>query len=114
MNDKNDKIRYIHLRNNDFAILDVGLERPDSNGGATIAYAITPEGKDNVIVEIGVAWCSQRDTFNRRIGRDVAAGRLRKGGEHRKVVILPKPDENAGAGTSWRMLEARIIRAVVG
>ena len=119
MNDNVDHIRYIHLRNNDYAELEPAIERPHSNGGATIAYSVLPNGDDKVIVEAAIAYCSPRDTFNRRVGRSVAAGRLRKGGvsangnPNRTVHLLPKPDDKGGAGAGWRMLEARIIRAVV-
>ena len=41
-------------------------------GGATLA--IRPVGEDRIVV--GMALCSQRDVFNKKLGRTIAEGRL--------------------------------------
>jgi hypothetical protein len=45
---------------------------PASRGGFTIAYQEIKPG----LVEYSIANCSPRDNFNKKIGRDIATGRL--------------------------------------
>lgn len=56
--------RYIHLREHDGRHLA-------PKGGATIAY----DPADRVA---GVAVCSRRDQYNKKLGRAIAEGRMRK------------------------------------
>lgn len=42
-------------------------------GGTTVAFRIVPKG-----VQYGVAHCNEADTFNKRLGRTIAKGRLDK------------------------------------
>jgi len=49
--------------------------RPLPKGGVTHAGILDPEG---VVVAEGIARCSGKDSFNRRIGRDIALGRALK------------------------------------
>ena len=43
-------------------------------GGTTVAYDFNPETR---IAHFAVAYCSKRDNYCKRIGRDVASGRLK-------------------------------------
>jgi len=72
------KIQFIHRRPVDAATRDFS-----SRGGFTVAYRAVPE--DNH-VEYSVAVCSDRDNFNKKLGRDIAAGRLTRGMARRIVV----------------------------
>lgn len=59
------KVFYIHRR---FA-KDGGI---DNLGGNTIAYRVNDSG----YVEFGIAFCSPHDNYNKKFGRNKAAGRL--------------------------------------
>lgn len=72
-NGKNYKVRYAHERTTDLA----GTIIP--KGGATIAY-ISDSRHDNkqppLISEMAV--CSDKDTYDKKLGRKIALGRLLK------------------------------------
>lgn len=74
----NNSVRFLHFRDvwdiNDFDDLS---EKPqiEGKGGATVAYRQEPNGS----FSYAIAVCSERDNFNRRIGRDISLGRLVKG-----------------------------------
>ncbi|MBW2671862.1 MAG: hypothetical protein JRD89_00425 [Deltaproteobacteria bacterium] len=59
-------------------------KQPLPHGGMTIAY-------DSSSGQVGVALCSIKDQFNRRLGRMIAEGRLRNGGA---IYIGPLPLSN--------------------
>lgn len=44
-------------------------------GGMTVALLVDDEG---LILEFANAWCSDKDNYNKQIGRDIALGRLTK------------------------------------
>lgn len=48
-------------------------KHPSQHGGMTVCYIVDPI-TDTVIAD-GIATCSWRDTFNRKIGRDISFGR---------------------------------------
>lgn len=61
--------KFIHLRN----------AHNMSRGGMTIAFDTIPQPDGSLVVEAALAICSTRDNFNRRLGRAISEGRLRKG-----------------------------------
>ena len=62
------QIQYIHRR--PFAA--TGPYSPASRGGFTVAYQEVKPG----LIEYSIATCSTRDNFNKKLGRDIATGRL--------------------------------------
>lgn len=60
-------VKYIHLRRRDpfFGHLE-------PTGGITVAYDISPDNK----VSYAFSQCSNKDHYNRKIGRAVSSGRL--------------------------------------
>lgn len=67
---KESKMRTIHIRN-----------KSSNKGGVTIisAWHVWPHGAASTeYIDVGVARCSDKDNFNRKIGRHVAEGRLKK------------------------------------
>jgi hypothetical protein len=63
----------------------VGLHgTPDASGGMTIAYELSGISDPHVVY--AVSRCSDRDNFNKRIGRVVATGRLARVG---KCACIP-------------------------
>lgn len=77
MSKRNDGVRYLHFRvfEETTVVEEDGSEYetdvPAARGGATVAYV--PEGHG---FRYSVAYCSENDNFNRRIGRAVSKGRL--------------------------------------
>lgn len=68
------QIQFIHRR----PVVIIGPARPAdfaSRGGFTVAYQEVQPG----LIEYSVAHCSPRDNFNKKIGRDIATGRLING-----------------------------------
>ena len=63
------KIQFIHRRP---STSPTGFTGPASRGGFTVAYREVDGGT----VEYCVAQCSTRDNFNKKLGREIAAGRL--------------------------------------
>lgn len=61
------QVKFLHYR-----VVENG--QVSCKGGATIAYVTGEEG-----VSFAEAYCSQRDNYNRRLGRDIALGRLSSG-----------------------------------
>ena len=62
-------VKYYHSRH-------VGADgRPTPKGGRT--QAIISDSSDNVVCS-GYAFCSDKDSFNRKIGRNIALGRALK------------------------------------
>jgi len=72
------RIRWIHCRIED----DSGKTLP--RGGETIAYILNDKGKRIS----GHAYCSVKDTYNKKLGRTIATGRLLKSlGLNTKLAI---------------------------
>jgi hypothetical protein len=67
-------IRFRHVRN----VLDDGTV--SNMGGCTFAYKEVDGG-----IRVSAALCSNKDNFNRKIGRTIAAGRLHS--ETQSVVV---------------------------
>ena len=68
---KQDKIYYAHFNDR---FLDASTRRDGKTGYATVAVRVT-----GAEVRYAVAWCSPKDQFARRHGRDLAAVRLDSG-----------------------------------
>lgn len=63
-----------------------------THGGATVAFVdMTPDKPKDVAHQYHYAnaYCREGENFNKKIGRDVAAGRL-KAGKYIGVTCLPK------------------------
>jgi hypothetical protein len=67
------QIHYIHRRK--FSILNPEGSFIGTHGGFTVAYQEVKPG----LIEYSVARCSDRDNFNKKLGRDIATGRLARG-----------------------------------
>lgn len=67
------QIHYIHRRKSLF--FRFGDPIVATHGGATVAYQEVKPG----LIEYSVARCSDRDNFNKKLGRDIATGRLAAG-----------------------------------
>lgn len=63
------KIQFIHRRPIN---LIHSMYTPASHGGFTVAYQEVEPG----LIEYSIAQCSNRDNFNKKLGRDIAHGRL--------------------------------------
>lgn len=61
-------VKFIHVRCADVTTGDVS-----PNGGATVAYKIV----DDETLEYAVAFCHENDAYNKHLGRDKSAGRLK-------------------------------------
>lgn len=61
---------------------ELGLGSPLSKGGVTEAIVVDGDGK---ILATGMASCCPKDSYNKKIGRDIATGRALKKLEHRRV-----------------------------
>lgn len=66
-------IKYVHLR----CFQLEGTIEP--KGGITIAYEFMLDNGPTSVVRYSFAICSPKDHYNKKIGRAVAAGRLRPG-----------------------------------
>lgn len=64
-------VKFMHLRPPDGKKHSNGRIYPCSNGGMTVAYT-----EDQGVIHFAVAFCSEKDNFNYKIGRMKAAGRL--------------------------------------
>jgi hypothetical protein len=71
------RILYFHVRD--------GFEGVANKGGGTAAFEL----QENGTWKVGIALCSEKDNFNRKLGRLIATGRLKnaptydiKGKEH--------------------------------
>jgi hypothetical protein len=64
------KIVFLHYRSIDYTRGDVA-----ARGGATVAIEQTDKGE----IRTAVAWCSNKDNYNKRVGRALAGGRLMYG-----------------------------------
>lgn len=78
--------KYIHLRQVKYT---TGLQ---ARGGLTIAFREIPLANGNKSVSIATARCSRNDVFNKKIGRNVAEGRLNtiRNGSQLVTVTLPE------------------------
>jgi hypothetical protein len=58
-------------------------------GRATAAIWVKP-GDNLDRAEVGLAFCSPKDRFTRRIGRAIAEGRLKAGKPFCKITLVPE------------------------
>lgn len=91
----------------------------DVKGKYTLAYTVEPAlngfGKqDRIKVNVGVAWCSPRDNFNRRIGRTVAGNRLSHPDKvpHKHEIYLS--GKLPSSGYEWRSIEGAVKEFIFG
>lgn len=59
-------------------------------GMVTCAIRWCPE--DRNVIEVGVSFCSPKDQFVKRKGRDIAESRLLKYGRRNKFSLVPDPE----------------------
>lgn len=76
------KIVFLHYRNKDNA------GQLSARGGATVAIQQTDTGE----IRTAVAWCSDKDNYNKATGRGFAGGRLMFG-KHYTTQPLPNIGE---------------------
>lgn len=74
------KIQYIHRRKTLPGTNLHGHGGLDSRGGFTVAYREVELG----LIEYSIATCSTRDNFNKKLGRDIATGRM----NNNKVSVI--------------------------
>ena len=53
-----------------------GYDPRHNRGGVTIAYRKTSEWKNTRMVEVALAYCSPQDSFNKKIGAELAVNRF--------------------------------------
>ncbi len=53
-----------------------GYDPRHNRGGVTIAYRKTSEWKNTRMVEVALAYCSPQDSFNKKIGAQLAVNRF--------------------------------------
>jgi hypothetical protein len=76
-------IGYIHIRPGVTYTKEAGLQgEPEPKGGLTFAYEVIGTGDS---VKYAVAQCSWRESYNRKVGRTIASGRLFAG----KYTLAP-------------------------
>lgn len=73
----------------------------------TMAYKVEPL-KDRLRIVVGLAFCSPRDNFCRRIGRAVALGRMNHPLEVSHQYTMHFSGKRPTRGEEWRMLEEAI------
>ena len=88
MNQDAQPIYFMHYRSRD------SYGAPQSTGGATLA--IRPAGGN--VIHVAIAKCSPRDAFNKKLGRDISAGRLNafdpdRGSDYVFDIVSPYPSD---------------------
>lgn len=72
------------------------------HGGATLAFE-----QDGTIVRYSYALCSDRDNYDKSLGRTIAAGRLHRGNGHVRSVELTSLSD--GSAEYYRNLERAVV-----
>jgi hypothetical protein len=62
-----------------------GYNRHDNRGGVTIAYRKCSNWRNTRMVEVALAYCSPKDSFNKKIGAELAVDRFVNG----NTVMVP-------------------------
>ena len=62
-----------------------GYNRHDNRGGVTIAYRKCSNWRNTRMVEVSLAYCSPKDSFNKKIGAELAVDRFING----NTVMVP-------------------------
>jgi hypothetical protein len=83
-----DMIQY-NTVHDDMEALDIrichGYNRHDNRGGVTIAYRKCSNWRNTRMVEVSLAYCSPKDSFNKKIGVQLAVDRFVNG----NTVMVP-------------------------
>lgn len=67
-----------------------GYDPQNNRGGVTIAYRKCSEWKNSKMVEVSLAYCSGKDSFNKKIGVQLAVERFLNG----NTVMVPVRDRH--------------------
>lgn len=62
-----------------------GYDPEDNRGGVTIAYRKCSGWRNTKMVEVSVAYCSNKDSFNKKIGVQLAVDRFMNG----NTIMVP-------------------------
>lgn len=81
-------------------------------GGFTIAYDVVGEDSNAVEVSYSLAVCSDKDRFNRSIGRQVSEGR-HYNGQFGTLTLKKQDVTRDNTNISWSMLAEAIFNQVV-
>lgn len=65
-----------------------GYDPQDNRGGVTIAYRKCSDWRNTKMVEVSLAYCSSKDSFNKKIGVQLAVDRFMNG----NTVMVPVRD----------------------
>ena len=65
-----------------------GYDPQDNRGGVTIAYRKCSDWRNTKMVEVSVAYCSSKDSFNKKIGCQLAVDRFMNG----NTIMVPVRD----------------------
>lgn len=66
-----------------------GYNPEDNRGGVTIAYRKCSDWRNTKMVEVSVAYCSSKDSFNKKIGVQLAVDRFMNG----NTIMVPVRDK---------------------
>ena len=66
-----------------------GYNPSDNRGGVTIAYRKCSDWRNTKMVEVSVAYCSSKDSFNKKIGVELAVDRFMNG----NTIMVPARDK---------------------
>ena len=65
-----------------------GYDPQDNRGGVTIAYRKCSDWRNTKMVEVSLAYCSSKDSFNKKVGVQLAVDRFMNG----NTVMVPVRD----------------------
>ncbi len=71
-----DRIRFFHIRRSDDR--SKAKSKVHNNGGLTIAAILSEHLPSGFSASVGMAHCSIKDNYSKKIGRNIALGRARK------------------------------------
>lgn len=66
-----------------------GYNPEDNRGGVTVAYRKCSDWRNTKMVEVSVAYCSSKDSFNKKIGVQLAVERFMNG----NTIMVPARDK---------------------
>lgn len=67
-----------------------GYDPHDNRGGVTIAYRKCGGWRNTKMVEVSLAYCSSKDSFNKKVGVQLAVDRFMNG----NTVVVPVRDRH--------------------
>src|ERR1700693_5119786 len=94
-------VKFVHLRD-----IDIEKGEPKPNGGITVAFTKVKErdsAEGHDLYWAARAECSERDDFCKKIGRSIAAGRLRCGMVDEVATNKTKMREIAEVMEQWAL-----------